>query len=89
MSVTNQCSTPQGQSERCPRRMNFSNPNVNFISFPNSPSGTFAPDPQGRYRFNARTFALFSPFVSEFRGPVTSTDRIFRHDFEALPDVGY
>lgn len=87
MHVYNPCPTPPNEpANPCPRRMNYSNPYVNFTSFPLTPSGTLTPD-LGRIAFNARTFALLAPIVSEFRGP-SVPDRIFRHDFEALPDVG-
>lgn len=72
----------------CPRRLQFSNPNIPFNGFPPDPSGTTAAqaDGQGRYRFNARTAALLAPATSGFRGAY-DMDRLFRGGFEALPDV--
>lgn len=68
----------------CPIYLHYSNPNVNFLSFPSTPTGTFVVDNLQRWTFNARTATTFSPTMSTFRGGGV-TDRLFRNSFENLP----
>ncbi len=73
-------------TEYCAIQMHYANPTVNFGAFPTHPTGSFTADGFQRYQFNARTAALLAPTMADFRGPVVS-DRLFRHSFEALPDI--
>jgi hypothetical protein len=70
----------------CPVFLHYSNPNVNFLSFPTTPTGTTIVDGTNRWTFNARTASLLAPDMANFMGPGVF-DRIFRGDFEALPDL--
>lgn len=70
----------------CPVYMNYSNPSVSFAAYPGTATGTTVVDANGRWTFNARTASLLAPAMSNFRG-VAITDRLFRNDFESLPDI--
>lgn len=70
----------------CPLVFQYSNPFVDFVTFPGTPSGTNAPEAGGITRFNARTSTLLSDEVANFRGEAI-TDRIFRSSIELLPDM--
>jgi hypothetical protein len=66
-----------GQCGGCTPQLQFSNPQVGFLSHPATPSGT-------NDHFNALTVALLSPTVSDFRAPELA-DLVYRSSFEALP----
>lgn len=70
----------------CPRALQYSNPNVNFIGsgMPGVPSGTDDGNPNTNDNWNARASTALAPDVSEFRDPQL-TDLIFRNGFEQLP----
>ena len=80
MAIPNACSFG------CPVNLQYSNPNIDFLTYPGVKSGSFTTDAQGRYKFNARTASLLAPAMANYRGPAV-TDIIFRGDFESLPDI--
>jgi hypothetical protein len=86
MAYENNPADPNNCPFGCPRYLHFSNPNVDFFSYPGTPSGTLVPDGGNRSSFNARTASLFSEVMSGYRGAVV-VDRIFRNGIEALPDL--
>ncbi|WP_426516226.1 cell wall-binding repeat-containing protein [Diaminobutyricibacter sp. McL0618] len=56
----------------CPRLLQYSNPNVNFIGHPTIPSGTATEDA-------ARSFNLMAPVIADYRTK-TQTSRLFGSD---------
>jgi len=66
-----------GTCGTCTKALQFSNPDVGFLNFPATASGTAT-------QYNARTAAAFAPAMSEFRGP-TLADVLFRSGMEHLP----
>jgi hypothetical protein len=80
------CYSPPTSDDDCPREPLYSNPDVPFQRIA-QPSGTTAPDNNGRSRFNAKTGALIAPYVAAFRGPDAVSQRIFRNGLEKLSDA--
>lgn len=73
-------------TDYCPVKLHFSNPFVDFLDAPGYKTGRPQADPvSGYWTFNARTASLSAPAVSDFRGGTVL--RIFRGDFEDLPDL--
>ncbi len=66
-----------GQCGTCTKALQFSNPDLPFVNFPATPSGTTG-------RFNARIGAHFAQTMSDYFLPDT-TERVFWHGFEQLP----